>query len=439
MQALQRLNPNLMLSWILYGYFFISAIPHTSAARYVLLGLFVLTLIVSLAKKTISLAPTSGIAWLLTVFVATALLSALTSPYLIDSLQGWRKDYLPPLVLILGATGIRFSNEQKINFAKGVLFACVAGFMAKTLLAFWDGAINHPFIFSPYSNSDFFQANGLPKYVAFYAVESTLYLAITLGVLTFIRCNTWLKAAIAATVALSYFIIFVSGIRAAFLVTLLILGIPVLALLKKPKALAALLIGFAVVGSGAYVINKQNTELDRFASVFKSDSYSQAQGMSGRYQTWTGIIEIAESRPLLGFGPGWQKLPEVAQDLGLTEQWRQDGSDYGKTKYYLLTLKRGQVNPHNLAMQLLFETGAAGLVIYAALLLCMLLAVYKLIKKPGQNPATSKAIAIISSAYLLAYLMVDVTNGFLLHNTLVAIIIVIVLAKQCTADQPAEA
>lgn len=434
MQALQRVTSNQLLSWILYGFFFISAIPHTSAARYILLGLFLITLTSSLFKKSVSLRPSSSITWALLIFVTLALISAVASPYLLDSLQGWRKDYLPPLLLVLAATGLKISKEQKLYVARGILLACVAGFGVKTLLAFWDGAINHPFIFSPYSNNEFFQENGLPKYVAFYAVESTLYLAIALGVMQFIRCNLWLKMALATIIGLSYFIIFVSGIRAAFLVTLVLLTIPLITLLKKPRILAAVAIGLALLCSTVYLANKQTTEIDRFVSVFKTDSYSQTQGMSGRYQTWSGILEISQFRPLLGFGPGWQKIPEVAQDLGLTEQWQKDDSDYGKVKYYLLSLRRGQVNPHNLAMQILFETGALGLCVYTAILLCMLGAVYKLYKTPGKNSGLSRAVAITSGAYLLAYFMVDVTNGFLLHNTLVAMIIVLTLTKESARD-----
>ncbi|MBU3675672.1 MAG: hypothetical protein FGM54_00600 [Chitinophagaceae bacterium] len=163
---------------LIASYIFICAIPYTPAARYMILGALLAAGVIGLPQKRFNYPPKSSVILGLSLFVCVAFVSAVLSPYSLDSLQGFRKDYLPPLFVLVIATSLKQSAQGQLLAATVFAWALLAGFVVKTLLALWDGAFNHPFIFSPYSNPVFVETYGLPKYVSFYAVESVLYLMV---------------------------------------------------------------------------------------------------------------------------------------------------------------------------------------------------------------------------------------------------------------------
>lgn len=419
---------NLIAIWLIAAFIFINAIPYTPAVRYLLLSLLVLLTVVGLAKRRFAAISKTPIVLGLGAFLSIALLSALCSPYLIDSLQGFRKEYLPALFVLLVSTSLKQTSNEKQHFAMIVLWALLAGYGVKTGLAFWDGAINHPFIFSPYSNPDFFEKNELPKYVSYYAVESTLYFTLAYSVFCFL-CDSWSKrVALLLLCSVSFFILMVSGIRSAFAAVLFAILIITLIKLRTPKKILGFgLVLFTITG-GALFFGTNNTEIDRYVDLIKAERYSKQEGMSGRYPIWEGVGELVAQRPLLGWGPGWQKIPAAAKGSGLIGQWQSNDSPYSQQKYLYFSLEPGKVNPHNLALQVLFETGWMGLFAYvimlATLFWCAFTAQDK-IKTPF-----SQWLKFAAIAYFSALFAIDITNAFLLHNTMVALMLITVLTRQ---------
>ncbi len=419
---------NQIVIWLVAGYVFINAIPHTPAARYVLLGTLVVTSIVGLAKKQFSGISKTPVVIGLGMFVGVALISALSSPYLIDSLQGFRKDYAPPLLVLLIATSIKQSAADKLGFAKTILWALLAGFFIKTLLALWDGALNHDFIFSPYSNPEFFAKNGLPKYVSYYAVESVLYLTLSYSALLFIADKRWEKFAIGITCSTSLFIVLASGIRSAFAATLIGLLTLTLIKLRSPKRILGFSLIAILLASGVLFFGKNNSAISRFSELTKSAPYSKENGMSGRYFIWEGVEEIISKRPLLGFGTGWQKLPTVATDNGLIARWQTEETAFGQLKHTYFTQEYGKVNPHNLILQILFETGWIGLVSYVWMLIAFFWsATTALINYKNQFTLWLRYAAI---SYGSSLFLIDITNSFLLHNTTIVLMLITALTLQ---------
>ncbi len=419
---------NLTATWLIAAFVFINAIPYTPAARYSLLGLLLALTIVGLVKRQFTAISKNPVVLGLGVFVSVAFLSALCSPYLIDSLQGFRKDYLPPLFVLLVATSLRQSAEEKQSFAKLILWSLIAGFGLKTGLALWDGAIRHPYIFSPYSNPEFFEKNGLPKYVSYYAVESVLYLTLACSVLAFL-CNSWSKRiALLLICSTSLFILMVSGIRSAFAAAMIGLLITTIFWLRTPKKIFGLAIIVCLIANGALISGKSNTEIARYVDLFKAERYSKQEGMSSRYPIWEGVGELVAERPLLGFGPGWQKIPTAAHDIGLISTWQSDISSYGQFKQWYFSLEPGKVNPHNLALQVLFETGWIGLIAYLGMLVTLFWGAFTAPTR-GKTPF-SQWLKFSAIAYFAALFVIDITNSFLLHNTMVALMLITVLIGQ---------
>ena len=423
---------NLIATWLIAAYIFINAIPYTPAARYSLLGALVMLAAVGLAQKRFVNALKSPVILGLAFFVCVSLLSTLNSPYLIDSLQGFRKDYLPPLFVLLVATSLKQSAEEKQRFAKIILWALIGGFAFKTALALWDGAINHPFIFSPYSNPEFFEKNGLPKYVSYFAVESVLYLTLTYSALVFL-CSTWAKrVAVSLLCGTSFFILMVSGIRSAFAAALIGLLVITLFKLHTPKRIAGLFLALFIIVGGTLVIGKNNTEVTRYVDLVKAERYSKQEGMSGRYPIWDGVAELVAKRPLLGFGPGWQKIPTAAKDTGLITAWQSENTAYGPFKSWYFSLEPGKVNPHNLALQVLFETGWVGFLAYLTMIATLFWKAFT--ASTRIKTAFSQWLKFSSIAYFTAWFVIDITNAFLIHNTMLALMLITVLLEQSTFE-----
>lgn len=423
---------NLTATWLIAAYIFINAIPYTPAARYSLLGALLVLAVIGLAQKHFGKAFRSPVTLGLALFVNVALLSALNSPYLVDSLQGFRKDYLPPLFVLLVATSLKQTAAEKQHFAKTILWALIGGYAVKTCLALWDGAVNHPFIFSPYSNPEFFEKNGLPKYVSYYAVESVLYLTLTYSALVFL-CSTWAKrVALLLLLGTSFFILLVSGIRSAFAAALIGLLVITLFKLRTPKRIAGLFLALFIIVGGTLVIGKNNTEVTRYVDLVKAERYSKQEGMSGRYPIWEGVAELLAKRPLLGFGPGWQKIPTAAKDTGLITAWQSDYSNYGHFKSWYFSLDPGKVNPHNLTLQVLFETGWIGFLAYLTMLATLFWKAFTTAAR-SKTPLT-QWLKFSSVAYFTALFVIDITNAFLIHNTMVALMLITVLLEQSTFE-----
>lgn len=411
------------------GYIFVCAIPHTPAARYIILGLLFAISSAGLYQKRFGYPPKSSVIVGLSLFVGIAFISAITSPYLIDSLQNFRKDYLPPLFVLIIASCLRLTEDERLMSATFLTYALLSGFLVKTILALWDGAINHPFIFSPYSNPEFFAKNGLPKYVSYYAVETVLYLTLAYSALLFLAKGWGGRSVLFLTSITSLVILLASGIRSAFAAAMLGLAIITLSKLRTPKRILAFSIISVVVGSSALHLGKGNIEITRYVELTKAERYSKQEGMSGRYPIWEGVYELVTQRPILGFGPGWQKIPIAAKDNGLVTQWQTESFPYSQMKQSYFSLEQGKVNPHNLALQVLFETGWLGLTAYVFMLSAFFWSAF--IASTAHKNRLTQWLRVAIVGYGAAFLLINITNAFLLNNTMIALMLITILVGAC--------
>lgn len=430
------MHPYTLFAITYSGYFFFCTVPHTSAARYSFLSLALLAALFAIYKHRDNLALRSPVVYTVCAFTLMAGLSAVVGPYPPESLSDFRKDYLTPGLLILFAGVLPWTRVEAHRFFSFLISAIGIGFLIKALLAFWDGAINHPAIFSPYSNPSFFEQYGLPKYVSFFAVEASLYVPLLAGALLFRSTPKKIQTLILMGLLLGYGIILASGIRSSFLVTTV--GIILLILMRyaKPKQILALSIVALLTAGTLFHISKTNLEVQRYVEIFKPNSYSKENGMSDRYPIWVAMYELVAQRPLLGFGPGWKKIPTVANDTGLLDAWRNDSSYYGKRKSYWFSLSPGQTNPHNLAMQLMFETGCVGLFLYLSILVSLWISTLSKQKSRDNNTVgESRWLRKTVPVFLLCYLTLCITNGFLYPAPLVLLLVIAAVQIKSRADK----
>lgn len=419
-----------LLTWLYGIYFFFSAIPHTSAARYITLGVLVLTGAWCLHQCWHNLQWQSSTNISVGVFLGVALISSLYSPYPDESFPVFRKDFLTPGLLILLAGALPWTSDDRQRFVFLLIAGLGCGFAVKSGLAFWDGAVNHPWIFSPYSNPAFFEQFGLPKYVSFFAVDAGLYIPVILGAVLFWLRGTKMAWIFLFATVLAYGIVLVSGIRSAFLVASL--GVALLLLIRyaRPRHLLGLFLVGSISVVGVLQLAKTHLEVQRYVEIFKPDSYSKEKGMSDRYPIWVATYELIERRPLLGYGPGWQKIPTVARDTGLLSTWQADPSYYGQRKTFWFSLSPGQTNPHNLAMQLLFEMGWLGLLSYLGLLISLCTVAWQRNSSTLSAGDENRWLKVTVPVFLLCFLAISVTNGFLLPPPLVALLVAAAVMRQ---------
>lgn len=424
---------NRIVIGLVASYIFICTIPYTPAARYILLGTLLATSAVGLYQKRFSCPPKSSVLLSFSLFVGIAFISAVLSPYPLDSLQGFRREYLPPLLVLLIASGLKQTPEAQLRAATVCIWALLSGFAIKTALALWDGGFNHPFIFSPYSNPEFFEKNGLPRYVSYYAVESVLYLTLAYSALLYLDTKRTAQWLLIFTCGISLGILLASGIRSAFAASMLGLLIITLAALRSSnlmhKSKILIVIGIASI----FYLGNNTNEISRYIELIKAERYSKKDGMSGRYFIWEGVSELISTRPALGFGPGWQKIPLAAKDTGLVSQWQSETSTYAQLKQWYFSLEQGKANPHNLVLQVLFETGWFGLIAYLSMISTLFWGAFTASKANGSRLAEWLKVVIVG--YGAALFIIDITNAFLLHNTMVALMLITILTRQSANEK----
>ena len=120
---------------------------------------------------------------------------------------------------------------------------------------------------------------------------------------------------------------------------------------------------------------------------------------------------MVAKRPLLGYGLGWQKIYDVAYQDGYIERWTNSDQLIDRAvANYFRPLKKGEANPHNLWVQMLFETGIAGLFTYSLMLLVLLWRALRLLRQKTKEPA-EQWFAAGTLAYMTSYLLVNTMNG----------------------------
>lgn len=409
---MNRLSQMLKQEWP-YGvavlYLFFSHVPRTTAVVNSLIGLMLLTTFYGLLKGTIRLPWRSPIVLAFTVFVATLAISSAVSPYWQESLTPLRREVLPMtlcFVLLLGWTASRLSNQQRII---GIVGAIVAAYLVRTLLAFADLArqgLNHNVYTINKSQAAFFD---------YFAVDSTLAFPILLSVILYVSMNRWFKVLLTAMAMVALVLIGVSEVRTAVgcIAAVSLLQLSPWVWHHKGKA-AALLV---IVGLVSYLVAGPKLEqlTNRYAPIFSVETYKKTASMVERYAIWRGVLEMVSERPVLGYGLGWQKMYDIAINQGYMDKWEQSDFEPHQWAARYFKVGRGAANPHNLTMQILFESGGLGLATYWILLLATLGTAWGLWHR-ARNDSTVQWFVPTLLCYGVAYFLINLTNGIWLTS-----------------------
>ena len=284
------------------------------------------------------------------------------SPYVADSFHALPRDLLLQAQLLLVGCLLVRSAEQ----ARTALWMIVGGFAAVSVLSSFEvGAylLNHSLSEGqiPRSHKSFWGG---------YATMASFCLPLIIAFTASTAATMQQRVVLGALVILGVVLTGLYGSRSPLLVVVISV-IVLFGLLRAWKALAAVFLVIAL-GTGWFASQSNLGYLEKYRSLAETDTYVTNQGLSLRLDVWSGVVELIEARPLLGYGYGWKKLAWAINDGGYAERWK--ASDPGKAAYFLGEAEKasyGKVNPHNYFLQVAFEIGVPGLLLDLAVWLAV--------------------------------------------------------------------
>lgn len=350
------------------------------------------------------------------------------SPYAADSLHALSRDLLlQGELLLVGCLLVRNASQ-----ARAALWVIIAGFAAVSMLS----GIEVASYLREHSLSEGQIPRSHKSFWGGYATMASFCLPLIIAFAVSTATSLWQRLLLGALVVLGVVLTGLYGSRSPLLVVAIAV-IVLFGLLRAWKALAAV---FLVIALGAgWVASQSNLGyLEKYRSLAQTDTYVTNQGLSLRLDVWSGVIELIEARPMLGYGYGWKKLAWAINDGGYAERWK--ANDPGKTAYFLgeeEAASYGKVNPHNYFLQVAFEIGLPGLLLVMAFWLAVF---WQGLKGMVRGPVENQRLRVVILTSLLAYLLCNVANGFWVGGLAnMACALVGILVGLALNEQPAAA
>lgn len=411
-----------------WGLLFIQPFEKFAAMKYALMvGLLVvaipLALRTEIRQRLCSRNIVLGLA--LAIVVWCVVVSA-ASPYATDSLHALSRDLLLQAELLLVGCLLVRSAAQ----ARTALWMIMAGFAAVSVLSSFEvGAylLNHSLSEGqiPRSHKSFWGG---------YATMASFCLPLIIAFAVSAATGMRQRGLLAVLLMLGVVLTGLYGSRSPLLVVAISV-IVLFGLLRAWKALAGLFL-VIVIGTGWVATQSNLGYLEKYRSLAKTDTYVTNQGLSMRFDVWSGVAELIEAKPLLGYGYGWKKLAWAINDGGYAERWK--AGDPGKAAYFLGEephASYGKVNPHNYFLQVAFEIGLPGLFLVLAFWGSVFwLGLQGLVRGVIDN----QRLRVVILTTLLAYLLSNIANGFWVGGlanmacALVGLLVALTLNEQTT-------
>ncbi|RIX48485.1 MAG: O-antigen ligase domain-containing protein [Rhodocyclales bacterium GT-UBC] len=316
-----------------------------------------------------------------------------------DSFDELRKQFLPGLLGLLLIPAL-FGEAGQLRLLLGVL---AGAFLLRAGLTF--GELLHYF-----PDLDAGRAEG--AFIKGFSLDAGFYIPVILALWLLGGRWRWLAPA-GLLLVLADMLLAQSRTP---LVAAALGGVLMLVVLRRWRVLVVLCV-LAAVGIGGMLL-KQPQLAERLGSTFNPATYAQAfdtrnyrgnDGLAARMPIWAGVLEIGAARPWTGYGFGWKKLATVAVDAGYVARWgRIEHDAFAAEQAAYFAQPASTVNPHNLYLQLYFESGVLGLLAYGGLVFILAWQAWRLI---GRRQVLPGVIGGLLLAYLADHLVLGLSNG----------------------------
>lgn len=400
------------------GFVVCSVLPNAIAGKYAFTGAMLVLLCLQLFRRELVMPRLTWINASLLFIVVWSILSTVLSPMPADAFTNLRKDTLPFAAAYLLLVCQKPDSVPQTKIHAAAIWALLLGFAGKEALAVYAG-VQNGFVFSIYEST----TASLPKYLDFFATDTLFYLPILLAVWFFWPIRLWQKWFVGLVSIIAIGVVAMSGVRATFLAALPLVACFVLVRCWRYKWVA---LACFVAAFGAAVLLKNhvtNPSLQRYYSILSTQTYQFGKdgSVSERKAILKAVWDLSKDRLWVGYGPGWKKLPTIAQDKGYMQQWEASEDPLDQWAYRYFSLGVGRVNPHNIYAQTLFELGLPGLVGYLSLLLAVMVSGVSQCLKGYDRQTRSLAFAAIT--FVAIYVIFGMAGGVWLPLPLLVIMV----------------
>ncbi|MDP2279176.1 MAG: O-antigen ligase family protein [Nitrospirota bacterium] len=336
----------------------------------------------------------------LSLLASWAVLVSILGPYSLDSLNAIRKNLLPQVLIFL----VIIMEFKKLEELKTLFLIVVISFLIVTFASIFE---NISSLINFNLDINLLQSKRTHKmFIAGYASNATFYLPFITAWLTSLKKVPWEKWLGLITILLGLLTVFAYNVRAAILIIPLTILL-ILFLSKKYKLLVTAVIIFAFFyASIVFPVKSDTLSQSKYQSLSDLETFSKNE----RWLLWEGTIHIIKERPITGYGYGWKKMALVAKDSKFQDYWKQHHPYI--YSYYVkeASSSYGRVNPHNLILQIIFEIGLIGLILFLWLWTTVILKILKTVSVKGQSDG--KTFALCSLGVIVSYALINIPNGY---------------------------
>lgn len=390
----------LAVRWSCLAFIFLQPLAHVGAMRQITtLALAVsltLRIVLELRSRCTARLGTGFVRWWW-LLVGWALLSSLASPYTGDSLDAMRKGLLPQ-VLLLMVILLEFSDPR---WQLRLLRAFAYGLGVATLLAATETLLTRGALLN----------GGLIPHGSFlkgYANQAVILMPMALCLGFHPDAHRHERRLVIATLIAGAALVVLYNSRTALVALTLGTGGALLLLGNWKRALW--LLG-AIAVAGLLAAQTHLINVDKYRSLLSGNTYVSDSGLSYRLSLWQGTLDMVGARPLAGYGYGWKKYADVMVSGGFLAEWRTTRPR--AAEFYALDGRvpgYGGANPHNLGLQIAFELGLVGVLLYLALWCSWLRNDLSTVAR--RRPGDGRLLLICSTGAVLGFVLINLTNGY---------------------------
>lgn len=317
----------------------------------------------------------------------------------LDCLGELRKHFLPGVLTLL-LVPLAFRGERLTR----LLLAVIAiAFMLRTGLATGELVHYFPDLDTGRSEGDFIKG---------FSLDAGFYVPVLIALLLLGGRWRWL-APLGLLAVLTVMLLVQSRTP---LVAMLLSVVVMLFVLRKWRIL--LFSAAGVIAVGGYFAITQPQIAERLASTFSRQTYMMAfdtehyaptEGLAARMPIWFGVLEVTAGRSLTGYGFGWKKLGRIAVEDGYVARWAAKEHDaFAQEQAWYFSLPPSKVNPHNLYLQIYFESGLLGLAAYGLMLVVLF---WQALRLSWRAQGICSIVAATALAYLTSHVILGFGNG----------------------------
>lgn len=325
------------------------------------------------------------------LLAVVSVLSSALSPYAFESFDAIRKNLVYQATVFF----VILNEYRDLSGLRPVMLSMLAGFAALTLAILLTRDAHVLLNWLDYSN-----AVMRDPLLGGYSLFATFYIPLAFAYLYTSSESVPIKAAMTLFISLESVLSVLNNHRAQ-VVAIVSAAVLVTLLARRYRTAVAIII--VVLAAGAVLLETNPGSMDRYRTLLHAKTYvsNEHEALNNRLAIWKGASDMIRERPVVGWGYGWKKISTVAKERFL-EKWTEEPATYE----YFDTRGYGGANPHNLALQILFETGAVGLIAFVFFWSTVFM---KAVSAYGR--AGSAFLWCAVPGVLISYVIINTTNG----------------------------